>query len=305
MLPPMIKNNLRILLAILPLTVLLLGCDLPFFGSQVPDADTVATAVQSTIIALQIQTIEANLQAEQQDQAQQQDQGQPEQAPTLTLTLTPIPESSSTPTPSVPMVKVSVDTNCRFGPGKDFEMLGALMVGEETEIIGRDPSSVYWYVKNPDQGGFCWLWGYYATTSGDISNLPVFTPMPTLTPSATPTAVIDFSVSFREDDTCSGKYYVEFRLENIGTAMFQSTWVSVTNNDDAETVDATYEKFEEWDVCTVNQSYADLDPGDVGFTRSADLTNDPNGKSFSATVKACTEPGLGGTCIDKILNFTP
>ena len=79
--------------------------------------------------------------------------------------------------------------------------------------------------------------------------------------------------------------------------------MSVTNNDDSETKDATYENFEEWDGCTVNQSYADLDPGDIGFTRSADLTNDPNGKSFSATIKACSEPGLAGTCSEKTLTF--
>jgi len=303
------KRRFVLIIAMLPLSALLLGCTITFGEPepQMADADVIATAVQATLIAQQIQTIEAfqtaeaqRAQSQQSDQAQQAEQ---QAAPSLTYTPSITLEASQTPMPSHPMVSVSVDTNCRFGPGKDFELLGALMVGEETEIIGRDPTSTYWYVKNPDQGGFCWLWGYYATTKGEIVTLPVFTPMPTFTPTPTETPVIDFAVSFREDDECSGKYYIEFKLENIGTLMYRSVWVSVTNNDDVETVDSSYDKFEEWDGCTINQIYSDLDPGDVGHTRSPDLTNDPDGKSFSGTVKVCSEPGLGGTCVEKGLNF--
>lgn len=302
----------RGIVLIIPLLFLLIGCNLPG-GASVPDANAVATAVQGTLIAQTLQSLEANQQAaqqqaqqqQQQNQGQQNQQDQQQQPPTLTFTPTWTPEPTFTHTPSVPMVSVSVDTNCRFGPGKPFELLGALLVGEQTEIIARDPSNVYWYVKNPDRGGFCWLWGYYATTTGDIASLPVFTPMPTPTFTPTPTPIIDFNVSFREKDSCGANHYVEFRLENIGSAMFQSVWVTVTNNDDAETTDITYEKFEEWDGCAVNQTYEDLDPGDIGFTTSNALVNDPTGKSFNATIKACTQPTLGGTCVTKTLNFTP
>ncbi len=308
-----IKYPFRFLISLIMILLISLvaGCNLPG-GSSVPDANAVATAVQGTLIAQTLQSLEANQQAAQQDQTQQQqnqgqqqDQGQQQQPPTFTHTPSLTPEPTFTPTSSVPIVSVSVDTNCRFGPGKPFELLGALLVGEQTEIIARDPSNVYWYVKNPDAGGFCWLWGYYATTTGDIASLPVFTPMPTPTFTPTPTPIIDYTVSFREKDSCGANHYVEFRVENIGSAMFQSVWVTVTNNDDAETVDIAYEKFEEWGGCAVNKSYEDLDPGDIGFTTSSALVNDPAGKSFSATIKACTEPALAGTCVTKSLNFTP
>jgi hypothetical protein len=308
MLSAIVSKRLKFITAILPLTVLFLGCSFSFGEPKMANEDLIATAVQATLIDQKIQTIEA-FQTAQAQQGDQEQQGDQLEAPTLTssASLTPEPTSTSTftPTSSVAVVSVSVDTNCRFGPGKEFELLGALLVGEQAEIIGRDPSSTYWYIKNPDNVGSCWLWGYYATTQGEIVTLPVLTAMPTLTPTSTLTPVVDFSVSFREDDICSGKYYIEFKVENTGNIIYQSVWVSVTNNDDSETVDASYDKFEEWDACAINQTYSDLDPGDVGYTRSADLTNDPNGKSFSAKVKVCSEPGLAGTCREKGFGFTP
>lgn len=302
-----IRFLLRISLVLLPLAVILAGCTLPFGFTIVPSGDEVATAIQETFIAMTLEALEANPPQDQEAQ-QPAEQQQEEQAPTATFTpATPSPTlpPTATHTPGTSMVSVSVDTNCRSGAGQSFEQLGFLLVGEEIEIVARDPGSQFWYVKNPDQGGFCWLWGYYATTTGNVEALPVFTPPPTPTFTLTPTPVIDIVASFREDDTCAPNYYIEFRIENIGTIMFQSVWVTVTNNDDSETKDATHEKFEEWDACVVNQTYEDLDPGDIGHTRSADLVNDPAGKSFSATIKICSEPNLAGTCVTKNLNFTP
>ncbi len=98
-----------------------------------------------------------------------------------------------------PSVQVSVDTNCRSGPGKSYAWLGALMVGEEAIITGKDPSGAYWYITNPDQEeAFCWIWGAYAITSGNTSPLPVFTPGPTSTPEP------NFSVGYREVESCGG-----------------------------------------------------------------------------------------------------
>jgi hypothetical protein len=54
--------------------------------------------------------------------------------PTQTLTAT----LAFTPTPLVPLISVSVPTNCRNGPGKVYDMEGALLVGEFAEEYGRD-----------------------------------------------------------------------------------------------------------------------------------------------------------------------
>ncbi len=105
-------------------------------------------------------------------------------APSMTPTRTPTPTQTQTPTLSVPMVHVSVDTNCRVGPGKVYDWLGALTVGEAAEVLARSADGQYWVIRNPDHpGGTCWLWGNYATVEGPIGNLPVWDPPPTPTPS--------------------------------------------------------------------------------------------------------------------------
>jgi hypothetical protein len=107
-------------------------------------------------------------------------------SPTLTMTLTPtIPLTSTmtlTPTLGKPMVTVSVDTNCRTGPGKIYPYIGALLVGEEAEVVGESMDGQYWIIKNPDIAGECWLWANYATVTGPTAGLPKYTPPPTPTP---------------------------------------------------------------------------------------------------------------------------
>ncbi len=107
----------------------------------------------------------------------------PEFTPTPSMT----PTITSTATPSVPMVKVSQNTNCRTGDSTAYDLIGALLVGETAEVVGRSAAGDYWIIQNPDRAGTCWLWGNYATVSGDTSGLPVMTPPPTPTPSNTPT----------------------------------------------------------------------------------------------------------------------
>ena len=97
----------------------------------------------------------------------------PIHSPTPTFTPTPsmTPTPSSTPTPSIPIVSVSLDTNCRTGPGKIYDYIGALLVGEKAVVVGKHTNTNYWIIKNPDRSGNCWLWGSYATVTGDKASL--------------------------------------------------------------------------------------------------------------------------------------
>ncbi len=101
-----------------------------------------------------------------------------EQEPTATLS----PTIMLTATRSVPVVTVSRSTNCRTGPGQDYDRIGALTVGQEAEVIARNADSSYWIIRNPNRAGECWLWGFYATVEGPTVNLPVWEPPPTPTP---------------------------------------------------------------------------------------------------------------------------
>lgn len=113
----------------------------------------------------------------------------PLDTPTITLT----PTSTPTLPPAVPIVSVSVNTNCRTGPGVVYDYLTGLLVGEKAEVVGKYTSvtPTYWIIK---KGSItCWLYGQYATVEGDTSSLPEMvpppspTPVPTDTPTATPT----------------------------------------------------------------------------------------------------------------------
>jgi hypothetical protein len=102
----------------------------------------------------------------------------------LTETLTPTTKPD-TPTPTQPrhtldkpMVSVSVNTNCRIGPGLQYEYIGALLVGEQAEVVGVSWNGQFWVIKNPSQEGECWLWGGYARVIGDTSKLPRIFPPP-------------------------------------------------------------------------------------------------------------------------------
>jgi hypothetical protein len=90
---------------------------------------------------------------------------------------------SATPWPEPVRIEVSIDTNCRSGPGPAFPMIGALMVGESSIVRARVLEMDYWIIENPDNPGReCWLWGRHAVLEGETNHLPVATPPWTATP---------------------------------------------------------------------------------------------------------------------------
>ena len=155
--------------------------------------------------------------------AQAQILEQSEQLPTPTATATPIviiitatddgnsaapaqetatntPDSSSVnvppPASGAPSVTVSIATNCRTGPGQAYSSIYGLPVDVAAEVVGKNTSTNYWIINIPGSNNTCWLWGQYATVTGDTSGLqnvaipptPTFTITPTLT--ITPTKVV-------------------------------------------------------------------------------------------------------------------
>ncbi len=293
--PPKKPAMLVILFTLITLTI---ACNSPIIKTPVQlDQQAVETAVQMTLIA-------------------RSTNDDPTQHPTNTLlpTQTP-PGNTSTPTlpppptatatSTMPLVSVSVNTNCRLGPGTDYKIVSMLLIGEETEIVARDPSGEYWYIRNvnnPSQ--FCWLWGNYATPTGNYASLPVFTPMPTPTPVYSATPSPGFTVSFNEIDSCVG-WNLEFLITNTGSIIIESHSITITDNDTTKSVYISNDKFEEWNGCLVESSQSDLLPGEAGYAVSGTLLDDPSGHDIDATIRVCSENGIGGTCVVKNLSITP
>jgi hypothetical protein len=83
---------------------------------------------------------------------------------------------ASTPTFSQPMASVGEVTNCRKGPGKDYERVTQILPTDSVKIIGFFPPN-YWVVSTKD--GDCWLTGEFATPVGSFAAVPTVTAPPT------------------------------------------------------------------------------------------------------------------------------
>ncbi len=149
---------------------------------------------------------------------------------------------SSTPIPTRPaalaltaMVSVSVATNCRSGPARSHDWLGGLYPGQSAKVVGQYPDLNYWIIENPSGSGTCWLWGGYATVTGDTSSLPVW-PAPTQPAMPRLTAKIKLACRTAPDDsyekvgTLAAGESVEIAGRTIG-----SGWWLVQNPDAAGT----------------------------------------------------------------------
>jgi hypothetical protein len=86
-----------------------------------------------------------------------------------------LPTIAPTSTPSVFLASAKDQpVNCRFGPEISYAIVGALVLGRQAEIIGRNEDASWWYVRNPsDPSTSCWLSAEFVDTVGDVQSLPV------------------------------------------------------------------------------------------------------------------------------------
>jgi hypothetical protein len=146
------------------------------------------------------------------------------------------PTATPTSAPSVPMVSVTVATNCRTGPGTAYDQVFAFNPGQSAQIVGKYTPGNYWIINMPG-GGTCWLWGQYAVVSGDTSGLPEYpvppTPTPQFTSTPKPTATLappkaPSNLSGAYDRTCAGGYrgITPIWIEDVTL-----TWTDNANNE--------------------------------------------------------------------------
>lgn len=107
-------------------------------------------------------------------------------SPTSSPTGTPTSPAVLEPTDDTPWIDVSVDINCRTGPGQDYDIIGTLLVGEKGWVVGVPAvNSPYYIIKNPDGGPDCWVWLEHGTLiNGTVIGLPQVANPPTPTPNA-------------------------------------------------------------------------------------------------------------------------
>jgi len=247
------------------------------------DPNAAQTAIVETINAIQAQTTPSAVTT-----------SEPELS---TVTALPSFTLEPTGTPTIPIISVSVDTNCRIGPGKDFERVGMLLVGETTEIVGRDATGQYWYVRNPDVGfEFCWMSGEYATVSGNYLIVLIQTP---------PGALTDFEATYQGQGQCSGSFWSDIRLKNLGGAWFKSMNITVRDTDTNTVRTATANNFAFNDGCSAPRIVDTLIQGVSVLISSPEFPYNLNAHNMSATIILCTELNMTGGCVTKTITYKP
>jgi hypothetical protein len=169
----------KISLALVILVIATLACSITQATPTAPDLADMQVAVQQTLdfenaVNAQLTQVAADSQAATVAVLPPTQEPPTQEPPTQTVT----------PTSSVPLLSVSMDTNCREGPNADiWKAVGAVMVGQKAVIVAKYEKGHWYIVKNPaNPNERCWVYDFYATIEGDTSTLPKATIPPTPTP---------------------------------------------------------------------------------------------------------------------------
>lgn len=289
-----------ILLSVTILVVISLACALPTIpvtGPTIPTSDpnSVGTAIMQTMVSALTQTAVAEIPI---NLARSQTA-----AVTFTPTFTPSATLSPTPlytaTPLVPMISVSMNTNCRVGPGQVYDRTGALMVGETAVVFGRDLTMKYWYIQNPGKDNeYCWVWGKYATVVGNLSALPFYTPPPTPTPPPS------FEAAYGGLQECAG-WWVDIDLDNTSSVAFKSVAITVRDLSNDVDISLYADRFTAIDDCIGSTTKDTLEPGQSLTVSTPAFAYNPDGHKLHATITLCSNPGQKGACITNAIKFSP
>jgi len=206
-----------------------------------------------------------------------------------------MPEPSATVTPQVVTAKVGRETNCRTGPAGNYDLVVTYQDGQMLDVIANDLGGGYSYVQNPENPDEqCYLLTNNIVISGDTSILPSITPPPS------PTAAPDFNVEFKKIDTCDGKDYAIFTVENTGSVSFRSFYIRLTDPKADKSAEQVINAFDQWVGCVIAREISPLEAGATGYLYSPYFKWNVNLDKLQVVVQLCTEKNLKGTCVIQI-----
>jgi hypothetical protein len=186
-------------------------------------------------------------------------------ADTSTPFASPLP-----PTTSAPILTINDPTNCRSGPGTNFQLIMAFAPGTKLTLLSKDTTDNYWLVQIPQTQNTCWASGEYATASGNFAGLPEVTPTAGAVSSA---PARPGSLFYQWVGPCS----------NLTTTL---SWVDSAKNETG------------YHVYRNNTLIADLPANSTTYT---DVANIPLGAAISYSVEAYNDVG---TSPQRTISFT-
>jgi hypothetical protein len=88
-------------------------------------------------------------------------------------TNTPLPTLTFTPTIPVAFPK-EVNVNCRLGPSIGWVSISALLVGQNSQIIGKSADGGWWNIVDPQSSNRkCWVSASVVNTAGTLAPIPI------------------------------------------------------------------------------------------------------------------------------------
>lgn len=291
------------------MTLTLAGCNLPT-GSNggSPDLEgTVAAevAVQQAAQTMVALTMGANAPAVQPSSTNTNTAEAPKETATPSMT----PTITLTPTPEGVFLTVSSDTYCRQGgPYSSFKILGTLKVGDKAQVLARNPENDSYFIQSPYDASKCWVYGKYATLTGNSTGLAVMTMQPTPTPTYTPTPDKNFSVSYVGLETCGGQFAFKLFIKNNGGLIWQYLSLAGTDTVTSFAINHTSNSFKEYAGCSETVTQADLTPGEESYVLNINpgqFNYNPTGNLINITITLCTQDNGAGVCLSKPISFTP
>jgi len=211
-------NSKQISLAAVTLILAVLACSLPGMAAPQESASEIQTAAAQTVQAILTPSITATVE---QQAVVVNNTSTSTSAPTATIG----PAATITPTYSVPMLTVREQTNCRTGPGQDYEVVFTYLKGKQLEIVGRYDPDNYWLVKSDEApSGECWLWGEYVEVTGSYWVVSSVTPPPTATipPPKEPAVEWEFSCNFATNEMDVSFTWVDYATNETGYRLIRN-----------------------------------------------------------------------------------
>jgi hypothetical protein len=223
--------------------------------------------------------------------------------PSATVTHTIAPPATTAPTftpTQAPRIQVRENTNCRSGPGSDYQFEGVLSVGEFAEVLGKSSEPDYWLVTNEQlPGAGCWLWGEFAEVEGDVETLPVFTPAPS------PTPQVGFDVYIKNFIDCGYTRNVVFAIHNVGGERIWSGYVEVQELGTREILYTARERHpfagNVTPACPPDHGN-ELWPGETRYIH-VPISTDVANITAVGIITLCTADHQGGTCLTEYIYF--
>jgi hypothetical protein len=284
-----IRRNYLVLFGIILLSVSL-ACSTLGGSSE-------AEELQDTKIALSITA--TALQAAADQPAQTQPPGQPPQETAPPEPEQPVETEPPAPAePSAPTISASVNTNCREGPSQDYDIQGYLLKNQASTVVGKDESSNWWVIENPDKPGEkCWVWSETTTVTGDTSEIPVVEPPPL--------PDVEVAVGFSTFTMCGPDPALVFQIDNSSGPDLESVRLTIKDLTEGDTVYGPAQSNSPFLEAPTScpPGINTLPAGAVGYVAGKVTRLSLPAAMMQAIIQVCTQDSLGGSCGQQTIEF--